>query len=308
MAKEHYLDDSVVCYAWDNAIEPRLSINPGDMVTVECREASGQQIGPDSQASALTSLAFDRVNPVTGPIYVNGAQPGDTLKVEVLRFMHRGWGWTGIIPGFGLLADEFPEPYLKIWRLGGEWAEFKPGIRVPLEPLCGEMGVAPRESGPVSPVFPKEHGGNLDTRGLTAGSTLYMPVWVPGALFCCGDCHAAQGDGEVCGTGIEAPMAVTLRFDVLKGRSIPEFRFEAKSPLAKADRNGYYVTTAHGPDLFKNAQQAIRYMIDHLVEAYDLSRAEAYALCSVAVDLKISQIVDVPNFIVSAYLPKSLFM
>jgi len=304
---EHYLDASLVQHTWDNANEPRLSIDPGDTVTVECVEASGAQITPSSDANALVNLDFALCDPISGPIYVNGAEPGDTLRVEVLKYEPKGWGWSGIIPGFGLLADEFPESYLKIWQLAGDWAEFKPGIRVPLQPFCGEMGVAPREPGPVSPMFPKEHGGNLDTRGLVAGATVYLPVWVRGALFCCGDCHAAQGDGEVCGTGIEAPMAVTLRFGLEKGRSIPELRFETPSPLARADRAGYYVTTAHGPDLYQNARAAIRYMIEHLVAAHGLTRQEAYVLCSAAVDLHISQIVDVPNFMVSAYLPKAIF-
>lgn len=307
MPREHYLDASAVHNAWDNSIPPRIAIDPGDTVIFETVEASGAQLTPSSQPSDLTNLDFGKVNPLTGPVYVNGAQPGDILKVEILGFQHKGWGWTGIIPGFGLLADEFPDPYLKIWELGQDEAEFKPGIVIPLEPFCGSMGVAPRVEGPVSTVAPTEHGGNLDTRGLVKGATLYLPVWVEGALFSCGDCHAAQGDGEVCGTGIEAPMAVTLRFDLIKGQSIPELRFETPSPLTKVDRAGYYVTTAHGPDLLENARQAIRYMIDYLGQAHGLSRQEAYALCSVAVDLKISQVVDVPNFIVSAYLPKSIF-
>lgn len=304
---EHYLDASLVQHTWDNANEPRLIIDPGDTVTIECVEASGAQITPQSDARSLASLDFALCDPISGPIYVNGAEPGDTLRVEVLKYEPKGWGWSGIIPGFGLLADEFPEPYLKIWQLAGDYAELKPGIRVPLQPFCGEMGVAPRESGPISPMFPKEHGGNLDTRGLVAGATVYLPVWVKGALFCCGDCHAAQGDGEVCGTGIEAPMAVTLRFGLERGRSIPEFRFETPGPPAHAGRQGYYVTTAHGPDLYRNAQQAIRYMIEHLGSEHGLTRQEAYILCSVAVDLHISEIVDVPNWIVSAYLPKAIF-
>lgn len=308
MSKEHYLSSEAIHNVWDKSIEPKLSIASGDTVTFECIDASGQQIGPDSQANDLTQIDFSKVNPLTGPVYVDGAEPGDVLKVEILGFEHKGWGWTGIIPGFGLLADEFPEPYLKIWELGEDSAEFRPGIRIPLEPFCGSMGVAPRAEGPLNTVAPTEHGGNLDTRGLVKGAVLYLPVWVPGALFSCGDCHAAQGDGEVCGTGIEAPMAVTLRLSVLKGASIAEFRFETPSPLTKADERGYYVTTAHGPDLYKNAQQAIRYMIEHLEREHGLSRPEAYALCSVAVDLKISQIVDAPNYIVSAYLPKSIFV
>ncbi len=307
MAREHYLDDSLVQHSYDHTHEPRLIIDPGDIVTVECVEASGQQVTRGSEASALVNLSFELADPISGPIYVSGAEPGDTLKVEILRYQLKDWGWTGIIPGFGLLADEFPDPYLKIWRLEGDWGEFKPGIRVPLQPFCGEMGVGPQAPGPISPMFPDKHGGNLDTRGLTAGATVYLPVWVKGALFFCGDGHAAQGDGELCGCAIEAPLAVTLRFSLIKGRSIPEMRFETPSPLSRADSQGYYVTTANGPDLLKNAQQAVRYMIAHLVETQGLSRAEAYALCSVAVDLHISQIVDVPNYMVSAYLPKSIF-
>jgi acetamidase/formamidase len=307
MAKEYYLDDSVVAHAWDNSDLPRLSIEPGDTVTFACQEASGLQIQADSDASALASLDFSKVDALTGPVYVNGAAPGDTLVVEILGFAHKGWGWSGIIPDFGLLAGDFTEPYLKIWRLKGDHAFFKPGIRLPLDPFCGTMGVAPRQAGPVGTLAPAEHGGNLDNRGLTAGTTLYLPVWMPGALFSCGDCHGAQGDGEVCGTGIEASMDVTLRFGLLKGQSIPELRFERPRPLALADRGSYYVTTAHGPDLYKNSQRAIRYMIEHLVAAHDLSREEAYVLCSVAVDLRISQIVDAPNFMVSAYLPKRIF-
>ena len=307
MAQEHYLDDSVVAYAWDNSQPPRLSIEPGDTVTFACQEASGLQLKPDSDASALATLDFNRVDTLTGPVYVNGAEPGDTLVVEILNFKHKGWGWSGIIPGFGLLADDFPDPYLKIWQLEGDRAHFKPGIRLPLDPFCGTMGVAPRQAGPVGTIAPTEHGGNLDNRGLTAGTTLYLPVWVPGALFSCGDCHGTQGDGEVCGTGIEASMDVTLRFGLLKKQALPELRFARPRPPVLADRGSYFVTTAHGPDLYRDAQQAIRYMIAHLVDAHGLSRPEAYVLCSIAVDLRISQIVDAPNYMVSAYLPNSIF-
>ena len=157
-------------------------------------------------------------------------------------------------------------------------------------------------------IAPTEHGGNLDNRGLTAGTTLYLPVWMPGALFSCGDCHGTQGDGEVCGTGIEASMDVTLRFGLLKAQAIAELRFARPRPPVLADRGSYFVTTAQGPDLYRNGQQAIRYMIDHLVAAHGLSRPEAYVLCSVAVDLRISQIVDAPNYMVSAYLPNNIFI
>jgi acetamidase/formamidase len=135
-------------------------------------------------------------------------------------------------------------------------------------------------------------------------------VLVPGALFSCGDCHSAQGDGEVNGTGIETPMTVTLRFHLMKGANVPELRFTTPpgKKLTVADEGGYFVTTAHGPDLFKDAQQAVRYMIDYLASEHNMTREQAYCLCGAAVDLKISEIVDAPNWIVSAYLPLSIFV
>lgn len=305
---KHYLNSETVAYAWDAANAPRLRIKAGDVVEIECIEASGAQVKPDDTAEAIGELDFAGVNPLTGPIYVEGAEPGDVLKVEVMGFEDRGWGWTGVIPGFGLLADDFPEPYLKIWELGGDTTEFRPGIEVPVEPFCGEMGVAPADAGPKPTPVPDVFGGNLDTRGLKAGSVLYLPVFHQGALFCCGDAHAAQGDGEVCGTGIESDYLVTCRFDVVKGAGIDEPRFEVVSPLTVADEKGYYCTTSLGSDLYKGAQNAVRYMIDHLVQEYGLDPYDAYALCSVAMDLKISQVVDAPNYGVSAYLPKSIFI
>lgn len=306
---EHYLDDTVVHAFWDRSLEPRLEIEPGDTVVFECREASDRQIGPDSDTSALATLNFDPIHPLTGPVYVKGAKPGDALVIDILELRHKGWGWNGIIPGFGLLAGDFPEPYLHHWRLEDELCYFGSGrsITLPYEPFCGVMGVAPAEEGRLDTVPPRANGGNIDIRGLTPGASLWLPVGVPGALFSTADCHAAQGDGEVCGTGIETPMTVTLRIGVEKGANLPELQFRTPSPLTRADSQGYYVTTAHGPDLFANAQNALRYMLDHLEKAYGLSRPEAYVLSSAAVDLKISEIVDAPNWIVSAYLPLSIF-
>ncbi|HKY55726.1 MAG TPA: acetamidase/formamidase family protein, partial [Anaerolineales bacterium] len=136
---------------------------------------------------------------------------------------------------------------------------------------------------------------------------MWLPVFVEGALFACGDCHSGQGNGELCGTGIESPMTVTLKFDVRKDISVKELEFETPSPLAKTDAGGYHVTTANGPDLMENAKNAARYMIDWMVNTHDLTRSQAYVLCSTAGDLKISEIVDAPNFIVSAYMPLSIF-
>lgn len=294
---------------WDNSLPPAIEIDSGDVVVCETEEVTGGQITPASSAADLGNIDFDRIYPLAGPIYVRGAEPGDVLAVEILALRPLEWGWTGVLPTLGLLPDDFPEPALHIWDLTNlNYADFKPGIRIPLDPFCGTMGVAPAEPGQHFVLPPGKFGGNMDIRHLNAGNTLLLPVQVPGALFSAGDCHAAQGDGEVCVTGIECPMRFELRFTVHKGRSIQEPRFICRGPLnPKWEGGGYYATTSVGPDLFVGAQNAIRYMIDHLVHEYDLSPVEAYMLCSVAVDLKISEIVDAPNWIVSAYLPLGIF-
>ena len=179
-------------------------------------------------------------------------------------------------------------------------------VEIPFEPFCGVMGVAPKEDGRVNTIPPRFNGGNIDIRGLTIGAKLYMPVAVEGALFSTADCHSAQGDGEVTGTGIETPMTVTLRFNVNKNMSIKELQFTTPSPLTKTDTEGYFCTTAHGEDLFVNSQNAVRYMVDWLESTHGFSRSQGYSLCSAAADLKISEIVDAPNWIVSCYFPLSI--
>jgi acetamidase/formamidase len=228
--------------------------------------------------------------------------------VELLDIRAQEWGWTGIIPGFGLMADEFSTPYLKVWELHDGYAFFKSGIRIPLEPFCGVMGVAPAEPGSLDTIPPRLNGGNIDIKQLVKGSKLLLPVLHPGALFSLGDTHAAQGDGEVCGTAIEGPMTVTVRFAVHKGMQIPELQYTTPgSAVEKANQKGYYVTTGHSPDLFDAARKATRHMIAHLVKHYSLTPHEAYALCSVVVDLRVSEVVDAPNWLISAFLPLDIF-
>jgi acetamidase/formamidase len=297
--------------AWDHSIPPIASLPSGETVSFDLLDASCGQIVEESTVEALRTLDFSRVDQVNGPIYIEGAQPGDTLEVELVDLQPATWGWTGIIPGFGLLADDFPEPALKIWQLEGGadgWAEFAPGIRVPLAPFCGEIGLAPAAAGPLSTIPPYRHGGNMDTKHLTNGTRLFLPVEVPGALFSIGDGHAAQGDGEVCGTAIETPMRATVRLTVRKDIQVPEPQFLTPGPLVqRTNTAGYYATDGIGPDLMEAARNAIRHMIDYLQRTYGLSRPEAYMLCSVAVDLKICEIVDAPHWVVSAFLPLSLF-
>jgi len=305
----HHLDDTQPHAFWDNSLPPRVRIQSGDTVIFETLEASAGQVRPDSPSESLHSLDFAYIHPLTGPVYIEGAEPGDTLEVEIVSIKHKGWGWNAVLPNFGLLAEDFSEPYLHHYTLGETTCEFRHDIHIPYEPFCGVMGVGPREAGRLTTIPPRENGGNIDIRNLTPGTTVFFPILVPGALFSCGDCHSAQGDGEVNGTGIETLMTVTLTFHLRKDMHIPELRFitPAGKKLTVADEGGYYVTTAHGPDLFHDAQQAIRYMIDHLSTQYNMTREQAYCLCGAAVDLKISEIVDAPNWIVSAYLPLSIF-
>ena len=218
-------------HGWDNAFAPVHHAAPGDTITFETVDSSGGQLSPGATLDTLRALDFARVNPVTGPVFVDGAEPGDALRVTVEQFAPTlvdgaAWGWTANIPGFGLLADQFPDPALHLWRLDAAArtpALFGAFARVPLKPFAGTIGVAPAMPGPHSVVPPRRVGGNLDIRDLSAGTTLVLPVEVAGALFSVGDTHAAQGDGEVCGTAIESPMSVALRFDVVRGGA-PRFR------------------------------------------------------------------------------------
>ena len=309
--KTHALDAETVHYDWDNARAPRLEIDPGDTVVFDTRDAADRFYSKTSTAQDVLQRVF-KGHPLTGPVKINGARPGDTLVIEILEVVPAlDFGWTQIRPGRGLLTEQdFPKPHLCVWDLSDKQIARMPNraIAVPLEPFPGVMGVVLDEPGAHSTMPPRRSGGNMDIKQLHAGTTLYLPVLVDGALFSVGDGHGAQGDGEVCITAVEMSARVTLRFDLQKGHRIAEPRFRTSGPIGvKTNRGPHFATTAHGPDLFASSQQAIRYMIEHIVETRGLSREEAYVLCSVAVDLKISEIVDAPNWIVSAFLPESVF-
>ncbi len=308
MASNHTIHRHRHHFGWDNAIPPVMTVAPGTTVTFETVDASGGQLGPDSTVEDVGRLDFARVNPVTGPVFIDGAEPGDALEVTIESFRPSGWGWTAVIPGFGLLAEDFPEAALHIWKYDAERltpAMYGPGGRVPLKPFTGTIGVAPAEPGPHSIVPPRACGGNMDIRDLAAGTRLYLPVQVTGALFSVGDTHAAQGDGEVCGTAIESPMEVTLTFDLVKDAGLRTPRFVTPGPVARHfDGKGYEVTTGIGPDLMAAAKDALRAMIDRLSGRFGMRPAEAYMLCSVCADLRISEIVDQPNWVVSLYFPR----
>jgi acetamidase/formamidase len=296
---------------WDNSFPPALTVAPGTTLAFDCLDASGGQLTAASTVADVATLDFGRINPVNGPIYIDGAQPGDAVKVTLDAFDPSGFGWTANIPGFGLLADQFPDPALHLWaydKVGMGPAAFSPVGRVPLKPFAGTIGLALAEPGLHSIVPPRRVGGNMDIRDLAAGVTLYLPVEVAGGLFSVGDTHAAPGDGEICGTAIESPMAVTLTLELIKDARLAAPRFTTPGPVTRhLDAKGYEVTTGVGPDLMTGAREAVSRMVDLLAATHGMAPVDAYMLCSVCGDLRISEIVDMPNWIVSFYFPLVVF-
>ncbi|KAH8111578.1 Formamidase [Phellopilus nigrolimitatus] len=297
--------------AWDNSIPPILHVASGDTVTFDCLDASNGQIGASSTHAAIGELVFSQLDQVNGPVHVASAEPGDTLQVDVLGIETADWGWTALIPGFGLLSDEYIQPQLKIWTINKEdgyaWFDEDKGIKIPIRPFAGEMGVARGIKGAFSTIPPYNTGGNIDTRHVNVGSTLYLPIEAPGALFSIGDGHAAQGDGEVCGTAIETPIKVAVRLTVLKDKpyvKTPHFR----THVGKESGDEYYCTTGVGPDIREAARDAVRHMIAYLGVEHGLDAAAAYMLCSVTGDLRMHEVVDMPNYVIGMMMPKSVFV
>ncbi|MFZ1996275.1 MAG: acetamidase/formamidase family protein [Solirubrobacteraceae bacterium] len=306
----HSIGSEHAAFVWDNAAEPVLEIESGETVELQCADASGGQLSAQSTARDVENMDLSRVNPVTGPVYVKGARPGDVLAVEILKLTSEDWGWTAIIPGFGLLADEFPEPWLHISEVdpATRTVRFTDGVTLAFEPFPGTIGLAPAEPGPHSVVPPSQWGGNMDIKHLRRGTTLYLPVAVEGALFSVGDTHAAMGDAEVCGTAVEAAMDIAVRLSVRPDMTAryPQYAIPA-GQVAATEQSAYHVCTGIGPDLMEASREAVRALIDHVAERYGRTRQEAYAIASVAADLRIHEIVDVPNWVVGAFLPEAIF-
>ena len=300
-AHQHHL-------GWDNSIPPVLTIAPGATLTFDCRDASDGQFTPTSTAADIASLDLGRINPVNGPILIDGAQPGDAIKVTIHAFDPSGHGWTANIPGLGLLASQFPDPALHLWSYDRSLAipaAFSPIGRVPLKPFPGTIGLALAEPGLHSIVPPRRTGGNMDIRDISEGTILYLPVEVAGGLFSIGDPHAAQGDGEICGSAIESAMSITLTLDLAPNANLASPRFTTPGPTSgHLDTHGYEVTTGIGPDLMTAAREAVSRMIDLLTRTHAMAAVEAYMLCSVCGDLRISEIVDLPNWVVAFYFPR----
>jgi len=299
---------------WGNLdwrVKPVLRIPSGDTVQVETMLAFPERLRiaglPESEMPNVirevenSRTARDVGNALTGPIYFEGAEPGDMLEVRILRyeFLHP-FGWTGFAPDRGTLPEEFPYARFRLIRFNPQagTAEFRPGITLKLAPFWGTIGVAPPlVSGPVPSGVPGPMGGNLDNKELVAGSTLYLPVHVPGGLLSMRDGHALQGDGEVSVSAVETSLRGTIQVFVRKGKWIRWPRAETPT---------HFISMGLHPDLNEAARIAVREMIDFLVQEKGLSRDEAYMLCSLAADLRVTQIVDGTKGI-HAMLPKSIF-
>ena len=301
--KEHALSANPTHSVWNRGLPPRLRIDPGDTVHIECLDSSGAQVHARMKLAEYLSIDRTRIHALTGPIFVNGAEPGDVLQIDVLEIAHKGWGWTSIVEGLGFLKQRFSAPYLFIWELDGDTSKSLAPAIVPLRPFCGVMGVARAENGEFRTRPPGNFGGNMDVRELCAGATLYLPVFSSGALFSAGDAHAAQGDGEVCINGIECPVDATLRFHLHKQRSLSGPLIES-SPQRKQDNETGWIVVESDKDPTVAAQAATSRMIDLLAGRWGFSDEHAYLLCSVALHLKLSQVVNEPMFTVSATMPK----
>lgn len=346
---------------WHPDIEPALRISPGDRVSVGTRDSFDGQILPhETTVEDFSRISIARAHPLTGPIYIDEAEPGDLLAIKIEAVVPAKYGFTAIFPGFGFLRDQFPNPHLIHWEFAGGFAVSPqlPGVRIPAAPFMGVMGLAPshalmkliqareqelqrrggivfapdpHEAVPATAnvasdglrtIAPHETGGNMDIKQLTAGTTLYLPVSVRGGLFSTGDAHFAQGDGESCGTAIETSATLVAVFDVLKGEAArrkqndPSFCGPCDTGRPGVNR-GYYVTTGipvhrdgnrnECEDLTLAARNALINMIGYLTDNHGLTREQAYCVASVAADLRISQVVDVPNVTVSVFLPLDIF-
>jgi formamidase len=350
---------------WHEDIEPVVEVDPGDTVVYETRDAFDGQLNGESTAEDVGNLDLSGVHPLTGPVFVKGAEPGDLLEVKLVAVEAdpwEQWGYTVEVPGFGFLRDDFPEPYIVHWRLhGNEYAESEqlPGVRIRCNPHPGVLGLAPsaelrqrateREGALVErgglallpdpegavptdeeiaaeglrTIPPRETAGNIDIKQISPGTTVLLPVYAEGGLVSTGDVHYAQGDCEACGTAIEVRTRVHLRFGIRKGeaerRGIQDLQFFRDDyftrPELAAPRRFFATTgisvhkdgTNESEDLSLSAKNALLNMIEHL-QTRGFDRQQAYALCSVAVDLRVSQVVDVPNLLVSALLPLDIFM
>lgn len=281
-----------VIYIFEPDMEAIETISPGDTVKVETNDCFYQQIVSEKQV--LNEIDYDRLNPATGPIYVEGAEPGDLLKLKIISIDVKDKGVAAVVPGEGALGDQVKKPIIRVIEIEDGNAVFH-GIKMPIKPMIGVIGVAPAdEDGQWATDSPWKHGGNMDTTDIKAGSTLYFPVRQKGALLALGDCHAIMGDGEICFTGLEIPAEVVLEVDIIKGKA-------TKWPLVETQ--GHSMVIASGDNLEDAVYEATSQAVEHIQKSLNLEWEDAYIFASLTVDLKISQVVD-PKMTVRAAIPK----
>lgn len=288
---------------WSPEQAPALHVAPGDTVTLVLQDASGNRIARDADAAIIETLNASEANPLTGPVHVEGAEPGDVLVVDILDFEQSAHGWTAIIPGLGLLSDRFSQPYLHHSDYDADRVYFTDDIVLPARPFAGTIGVCPTSD--CLSIIPHACGGNLDYQDLRAGSRLFFPVSQPGALFSAGDGHAAQGDGEVCGTAVETRLTLSVRFSLIRQQPQPAPMARVTLPARPATES--HVTMGVGPDLLQASRDAVSFMVDVLVREYRLEPELAYCLCSCAGNLRIAEVVNAPNWTVVFELPLDIF-
>lgn len=287
------IDASHQVYSMDKEHRPCAFARPGDTVCFATADAFGGQVTDPTET--LDSLDWSRVNPATGPLYVEGAEPGDTLRIDVLAIETAVQGLMAAIPGAGLFGDLVTEPEVQMTPLKDGFASLRGGVRLPLQPMIGVIGVAPAGEA-IACGVPDSHGGNMDNARITAGTTLFLPIFVPGALLSMGDLHAAMGDGEVMVTGIECAGEITVRVDVIKGRSLQDPQHEDSD---------YYYTIASDHDLLAATRRAALAMCHLVMEKRAVSFNEAGMLLSAAGHTQICQVVD-PKLTARFALPKKL--
>ena len=285
---------------FSNSIPYHIKVPDGSIIEAYTQEATGGQLSMNSTLEEFEKVDMDKVHTLTGPIYIEGAEVGDVLAVELLDLEPGDWGWTGMGPEFGFLAGETEARGFKTYKLDKEnnLIHFSENISIPMSPFPGVMGVAPNTEEMLTTFPPRANGGNMDDPNLVKGVTVYFPVFVQGALFSIGDTHAVQGLGEVVGTAVECDMRIRFRLSVIKDKKIKEPQYESKD---------FYATTGFGTTIDEAAKKATRYMIEHISTNYKMSWEEAYMLCSLIGDLKIAEVVDLPHMLVTMHIPKSVF-
>lgn len=303
ISTRHHLGRETAHHRWDRDEPPALRVQPGTAVSLALRDGSNGQIVPGIAAEQLHQLDMGKMDPLTGPIWVEGAKPGDALSVEILEVTLGSWGWSAILPNFGLLSDVFPGPYVRYWDISDGLIAITDTVRLPVRPMLGVVGVAPAEPGQHASTVPTNAGGNIDVKYAGPGSRLLLPVFNDGALLSLGDAHALQGDGELNGTAIECEAETVIRVDLIPGAGLTAPVIETAGHVPDAEE-GYRSFLGVGPDLWQAAREASSRAVEAVATGLGVAPHEAYALLGTIAELRIHEIVDRPNWVVGCMIPR----